>query len=91
MEREKVDCRQQTIQMVDVKAYGLDNQMFEQADGADGEQIILPNSLAQSQFNLVCKGVRLSTTTPPYKTLPSAVRAGDEYVKAFVFKLPAGP
>jgi hypothetical protein len=91
VEREKLDCQQQTIQMLDIKAYGLDNQMFEKADGADSAQLILPNSLAQSQFNLICRGLRVSPTTPDYKSLPSAVEAGDEYAKAFVFRLPAKP
>jgi hypothetical protein len=91
IEREKIDCREQTIQMVEVKAYGLDDQMFEKADGSEGEEIILPNSIAQSQFNLVCQGVRFSPTTPPYKTLPAAIQAGEAYAKAFVFKLPGAP
>jgi hypothetical protein len=91
IEREKLDCQHQTIEMLDIKAFGPDNQMFEKADGADGAQLILPNSLALSQFNLICRSVRFSTTTPDYKSLPSAVQAGDVYAKAFVFKIPTGP
>jgi hypothetical protein len=90
-ERERIDCRQQTIQMLGVEAFGPDGRVFEKADGSDTVELILPNTLALSQYNLVCKGVKPSPETPTYKTLPSAVEAGDAYVKASVFKLPGAP
>lgn len=88
MEHEKLDCRQQTIQVLTVSAYGTNGQIIDKSDSPEPEEIIFPESLSDAQFNLLCRGVRIATQLPEYSTLPLALKAGDEYIKEHVSMLP---
>jgi len=88
IEQEKLDCHQQTIQVLSISAFGTDDKIIGKDDTPAPPEIIFPDSISDSQFNLLCRGVKPSISVPEYNTLPSAVKAGDQYIKEHIIDLP---
>jgi hypothetical protein len=91
IQEEKLDCRQQTIQVLSVTAYGMDDKLIGKDESASPPEIIFPESLPESQFNLLCKGAKPSSTAGEFKSLAAAVKAGDEYINEHVSGLAKHP
>jgi hypothetical protein len=84
IEHEKLDCRLQTIQLLGISAYGIDDKIIGEIEKPEAEEVVFPDSLSDSQYNLLCRSAKVAKNVSEYKTLLSAVKAGDEYIKEHI-------
>ena len=87
IQHQGIDCGQETLQILSISAFTKDGKLIDKDDTPVPPDIIFPNSLPDSQMNLLCRGVKPKTSVPEFSTLAAAIKAGDDYIQEHIVNL----